>query len=744
MVQKLLKTSIIVLLIGVNAFSTYSQNEGDVFISVLVKKTSTDKPVDLDPDIWRGLKGVQEIVTPNELQYIYGNASDVKSAKKILKEVTKAGYEDASIVGIEHNQTIGAERAEGILKGEITSTGPGEEQIQEIVAEADYIPGGISSNAQTDSDPLEELAKEIKEETTSSTGDQSSLTPEEQNSAKLKTTMTVVDDAAMAAAAEEDNRSSGEKNSELFDYHEKHMIKIEEAKVAEDEKKAEARRVRQAKIAEITKGALAGDQDELAEGSGFTTTEGGKSNSREIFPVVGIGLGALVYYGDVSRWGKEAIQSGQFANNHSTPINGLSRSNLGINISITQRLGDMFGAGLDFTYGKLSGSLRDAEHSSKNINFQSSLMAIDAQFIVHGDNNMSSKREQTRVTAYALFGIGYVMGNVKYDMKGGTGDQYHYWTGVDTILNDGDGKIHTVEEGTPGDRSDGEVVNWDYKFESNRGSFGGVSIPLGLGAKFKVTNMMDCNIYGKFHFTLTDGLDGQNEGGADKFFYSGFSFNYKIGRGTGTRSKEESDDLDDIFYTMDSDGDGVRDSKDNCPDTYLGEAVDKKGCPINKREEEDVYEYSTAAVSSNEEYDHDANEAEHEAHEAEEEKKSEEEAKKAAEPQTSLLDHTGSGKGETADESNEGKDEVEFRIQIGSDTKKKELTPANFKGLKDVEAYKQWETYKYVVGHCKSIAEALKLQTEVRKIYPNAFAIAFKNGERTTFTEAKRILELNK
>ena len=90
MVQKLLKTSIIVLLIGVNAFSTYSQNEGDVFISVLVKKTSTDKPVDLDPDIWRGLKGVQEIVTPNELQYIYGNASDVKSAKKNIKRGYKS------------------------------------------------------------------------------------------------------------------------------------------------------------------------------------------------------------------------------------------------------------------------------------------------------------------------------------------------------------------------------------------------------------------------------------------------------------------------------------------------------------------------------------------------------------------------------------------------------------------------------------------------------------------------------
>ncbi|NQY10165.1 MAG: hypothetical protein HRT71_11720 [Flavobacteriales bacterium] len=733
MVQKLLRTSIIVLLACIYASNMYAQDGGDTYLTVFIKSTSTATPVELDPDIWRGLEGVKEIATDNELTYVYGSASDMKSAKKLMKDVSKAGFKDAQVVGISNGSQITAEKAEEIIAGGgsgIESAAKAEE-VKEVVADTDAF-------EEKEEEQLEDIAKEIKEEEIKEEEEEEEeaakepeqkddRTIEEKESAQLSTSMTYVDKAAMEDAEDENKRSSGEKNSGLFDFHEQNMLAAEQEKMDKEKIAAEERKARQDKIAELTANAAQSDQGDIVDQAGFETV-GGKENPRQIHPVVGAGVGFLIYYGDLTKLAKSSI-------------NGLSRAAIGYNVGVSQRLGDMFGVGVDVTLGNVSGSFRElstlailGDDGSDSIpaytgikhNFQSNIMAFDAQLIIHGDNNLSSKREQTRATAYAIVGVGYVIAKVNLDLKDKYGAEYHYWR---------DGQIRSIAQDSSG-YMDSDTLKRDYIYETSAGKTGSVTFPLGIGAKFKVTNSLDCNIFGKYHFMLGDDIDDFVDGGPDKFLYAGISINYKIGRGTGSKP-EYKGDIDDIFYTMDSDGDGVQDSKDECPDTYLGEAVDKKGCAVNSVIE-DEYSHSTNVASDNDDFDADANDKEHAEHEAE--LKAIADAKAAKETgKTNLLGSEGSGNSETAS-SDGGSDEIEFKIQIRTDTKEIELTPGNFKGLKNVELYKQWETFKYVVGHCKSIEEALKLQSEVRKLYPNAFAIAFKNGQRTTFTEAKRIL----
>jgi N-acetylmuramoyl-L-alanine amidase len=77
-----------------------------------------------------------------------------------------------------------------------------------------------------------------------------------------------------------------------------------------------------------------------------------------------------------------------------------------------------------------------------------------------------------------------------------------------------------------------------------------------------------------------------------------------------------------------------------------------------------------------------------------------------------------------------------FKVQFASSDKPVKLLPENFKGIREVEELKDGTTYKYMVGNCTSYEEILSLQAEVRKKYPDAFVIAYKNGSKIPVKEA--------
>jgi len=62
----------------------------------------------------------------------------------------------------------------------------------------------------------------------------------------------------------------------------------------------------------------------------------------------------------------------------------------------------------------------------------------------------------------------------------------------------------------------------------------------------------------------------------------------------------------------------------------------------------------------------------------------------------------------------------------------RQLAPNNrqFKGLQGVESYKEGNLWKYTVGASENYNEIKQLRKNILSKFPQAFIIAFKNGER--------------
>ena len=78
-----------------------------------------------------------------------------------------------------------------------------------------------------------------------------------------------------------------------------------------------------------------------------------------------------------------------------------------------------------------------------------------------------------------------------------------------------------------------------------------------------------------------------------------------------------------------------------------------------------------------------------------------------------------------------------FKVQLSASSKKTDLNPSNFKGLKNVTIDSDTNVYKYFYQKTSDYNEAKKyLQEAKAKGYNSAFLIATKNGNRVSITEA--------
>lgn len=99
-------------------------------------------------------------------------------------------------------------------------------------------------------------------------------------------------------------------------------------------------------------------------------------------------------------------------------------------------------------------------------------------------------------------------------------------------------------------------------------------------------------------------------------------------------------------------------------------------------------------------------------------------------------------KSDTVEKKNEEKSEVNklekglvFKVQISASPKKLELTPDNFKGLKNISCTHD-SLYIYMYGITSNYDEAKKLLKEaVSKGYDSAFIIALKDGKRVSLKD---------
>lgn len=75
-------------------------------------------------------------------------------------------------------------------------------------------------------------------------------------------------------------------------------------------------------------------------------------------------------------------------------------------------------------------------------------------------------------------------------------------------------------------------------------------------------------------------------------------------------------------------------------------------------------------------------------------------------------------------------DLIEFRIQVASSGRLITENSGPYSQFNDVWMYKEGSTYKYTTGCEATYEEIAALLVEVRKIVPDSFVIAFKNGQR--------------
>lgn len=78
-----------------------------------------------------------------------------------------------------------------------------------------------------------------------------------------------------------------------------------------------------------------------------------------------------------------------------------------------------------------------------------------------------------------------------------------------------------------------------------------------------------------------------------------------------------------------------------------------------------------------------------------------------------------------------------FKVQISVSSRKMDLLPRNFNGLKNVTMQYDDKMYKYMYGETQDYNDSKKLLEEAKaKGYNSAFLVAFKNGDKISIQEA--------
>lgn len=121
--------------------------------------------------------------------------------------------------------------------------------------------------------------------------------------------------------------------------------------------------------------------------------------------------------------------------------------------------------------------------------------------------------------------------------------------------------------------------------------------------------------------------------------------------------------------------------------------------------------------------------------------------KEPSHKQVTVVQRTGKRKLSSADESqNTETSETQpvFKVQIIAGTQKLSPNSEHFKGLKGCESYTEKGMIKYTYGASTNYNEIYNLRKQILDKFPEAFIIAFKNGQRTDVNEAIREYKRNK
>lgn len=285
-------------------------------------------------------------------------------------------------------------------------------------------------------------------------------------------------------------------------------------------------------------------------------------------PTIGIGPGMFNFFGDV---------------NHNKSVNPMIPS-YGFNLNIGQHLSPSFRVDFDFVMGNLVANERSAE---RNLNFKSRVINGSAQITYTFAGMLKPDRI---VNPYISVGVGVLNFDSKGDLKDENNSTYYYWS---------DGSIRDIAQNDV-QAENAVVIDRDYKYETdlrqaNLDSLGkysqvALTIPASFGFDFKVSNRIRLKLGSTFYYSFTDLIDNVSSAGLgvrkgddakDMYLFTSFSAHFDF----FSPAKKTKDRYTDIDFTgvveADSDGDGISEETDKCPDTPKGVKVEKDGCPLD-------------------------------------------------------------------------------------------------------------------------------------------------------------------
>ena len=285
-------------------------------------------------------------------------------------------------------------------------------------------------------------------------------------------------------------------------------------------------------------------------------------------PYIGIGGGVLNYFGELD---------------HNGRTNPLVNS-YGFNVSIIQNLSPSFGLKFEYMNARITVNKEDGIGK----NFRTGINAGNVQIFY----NFARVLPQNRIlNPFLAVGVGTFNFNSKGDLKSEEGYRYHQHA---------DGSLWSLPEesdfvGVPLTRD--HVYETDLR-EQDLDDLGKYSqfafyFPATFGLNFKISNRANLQLSSTFCWTSTDLIDnisskgeGERKGDTqnDYFLYNSISFFYDFLSPKKVK-KSEYDAMAFFSLEGDSDGDGVKDVEDLCPNTPKGATVSDIGCELDGDED---------------------------------------------------------------------------------------------------------------------------------------------------------------
>ncbi|MDT8411228.1 MAG: hypothetical protein RQ875_02095 [Vicingaceae bacterium] len=289
----------------------------------------------------------------------------------------------------------------------------------------------------------------------------------------------------------------------------------------------------------------------------FAQSESG-GNGLKYIPSIGANFGTLSYMGNLK--GSE----GSSVFTYWRPVYG---------VYLEKKIGSYLGITANGMFGKVSKSQLD---NTVFHNFETSVTNIDLNLLLDFDNG-KIVNENSVFSPFISIGFGYLMFDPKGDLFDKNGNFYHHWS---------DGTLRDTPENLPGADTSSVLLTRDYKYESalkdstNDYAKTAFTIPLRFGLKFKLSPHLHARATVAYILTTTEYLDNLGGSGNDKLFQTTFGLQYNFAGSSSTDDKYKDFDFSSLDKE-DSDGDGVLDYDDKCPNTKKGVAVDKNGCPLD-------------------------------------------------------------------------------------------------------------------------------------------------------------------